>query len=331
MTSLSRSIFRHLRSRKFFFQNTFESQSIIYSRVVRLVRIFYAVSAILSVSTLSWMYPALLKSQFTAPLWPFVFVPPQYLVTICKISFAAWILGSILSAINPFHFVFRFLNASGIFLIVALNNSDGHFGHNWHAYMWTSLIFIFFPRRKIDMSVRRYKFKYAQVFWFSQFAICTFYFMTGLWKVRGILDCAFDPGLTCEMSHKMLTNIAARELIYYRKFAPLSQILFDYPWLGFISYIGTIWLHLISMYFPFRLDTHLIFGILRSVFHLGTLLLFGVDFSPMTFVAVMLFAFSPFQPTAKVTWHQIYRLPPFGWIYERIRIVFKEHKSHQSV
>ena len=306
---------RHLRGEKFIYAKTFAAQTVLFARTQTSVRLFYAASLFVSIDVASWAMEKFKTWQFVEPLWPLFGYNPNF-GPILPLVFGSWIFGSALAIWKPQYFIFRFMQAIGVFYSVAITNSDGHFGHNYFAFMWISLAFLLLPNGKMPQGwkQRLFRQRYLLAFFGAQFIVCVFYFMTGLWKVRSLIECAIVPGMVCELSEKMLTNIAAQELISYRKFAPFHQILFVAPWIGFVSYMGTIWLHLISLYFVFRPRTHVLFGSLRILFHFGTLILFGVDFSAMTIAVISIFLFSPFQVSEVNPWREFSRLPPFGFI-----------------
>lgn len=293
---LIRKSTRALRGQRFFYRNTFATHTRHYQCTQNVVILFYAISLFFGLSEMSWGWDRLLRSQFIEVLWPFEIFKPWIRSVFIPLGFYGWIFGAFASLQFPRLWFSRAMHGVGVFIIVGLRNSDGHFGHNYHAFMWVSLIFMFLPASTATSRINRsLKHRYIQIFWSAQFVICVFYLMTGLWKVRSLVACALSTHLQCELSEKVLTNIAAQELIRYRQPAPVSWVLFSYPWIGFFSYVATIWIHLYSLHFCFRPKLHGLFGFLRVIFHLGTLALFGVNFSPFTLTVICIFLFSPFS------------------------------------
>ncbi|MBY0384022.1 hypothetical protein K2X05_02595 [bacterium] len=234
---------------------------------------------------------------------------------------ATWILFSLLSFLYAEQRFFRILHSLAIFFIVALINSDGHFAHNNHGFMWISFVFSVVNLDATSHGKKRlFKHQVIMGVWFSQIMVCTFYTMSGYWKIASIVHCATNTDLDCQLDQWILTNISAREAIFYSQFSPWRDAFFKYPWLSFLSYLGTIWIHVVSFYFAFRLDLHKIFGFLRLIFHLGTFLFFGVNFSAMAAPVALIFLFSPFSRQQKIidSLFIFLQLPPLGWILRKV-------------
>ncbi len=289
------------------------------------------------------MWVRFTSQEFIEPLWPLFGVNPANHPLAVAVVLGTWVLSAFSMTVQPRWTGAGVIHAIAVFVLIAIANSDGRFGHNWYAFLFISLILALLPLKSetnktvnllpfapncasthlgsstaITRSNRHY---YMMVFWGAQLVICTFYFLTGVWKIRSLIACAALPNIKCELTHKVLTNIAAQELIQLQPTAPLHQILFIFPWFGFVAYLGTIWLHSISLIIAFRPQTHLLFGTLRSIFHLGTFVLFGVNFSAMTAAVLPLFVFSPFHGPERPLWQQIASLPPLGSLLKILKTV----------
>lgn len=308
-----RKISHRLRGQKFFFEQTFNDHTRNFQRTFQIVTLYYMLSVVFGISEMDWGWTSLLNSQLVDVLWPFKPFGSLIKPVLVPFGFLGWIFGAFICVYRQDLRWARILHAAGVFVVVGLRNSDGHFGHSFHAYMWIAMVFAFLPNiRSLHPTIsRKKKHHYIQAFWTAQFIICVFYFMTGMWKLRDIAFCAISPDLQCELSASILTNLAAQELVQYRKFAPMSWVLFDYPWLGFVSYLWTLWIHIYSIHFAFRPNLHVFFGSLRIVFHLGTMALFGINFSPFSLAAIFLYALSPFSRLDQSFFTAFKSLPPF--------------------
>ncbi len=327
VSNVIKSFVNYFRGQKFFFE-----PETLFSRMTKnchqtrmALRLFYAFSLFSAVNSYGWILQQYSDSRFLVPLWVFGPASSDFIAALVQPILLIWIFGSLLSFLDPDRKFFRFLQALGLFFVVALVNSDGHFGHNMHGFIWISLTFLLIPSapsKNKPWLNRIYSYKYFQVFWFSQFMICTFYLMTGYWKVSEIVRCAIDPNLICQLDKYILTNISAREALNYYKFSPFRSLFFEYPWVAFWSYMGTIWIHLVSLHFAFRLHLHRVFGFFRLIFHVGTFLFFGVGFGDMAFPVAVIFIFSPFcnYLSPKELFYGLVQLPPFSWVEKLIPI-----------
>ncbi len=312
---LIKSTVKYLRGRSFIYPQgqTFKFLAANYVRTVVAIRGFYLISFVVAISNIISWWPQLQASTYQFPLWVFFSIKSELIKKLVSLICILWVLGSALAFYKPEKFVNRLLQASGIFYFVALINSDGLFSHSRHGLMWVSLIFLFIPFQAFKKPSRFNKFKLIQGFWAAQFLICTFYLTTGLWKIVSIGECLVYDQIVCELGPKILTNIAAQEMFEYQNFTPWGTLFFDYPWIGFFSYLGTMWIHLASMHFAFRLDQHSSFGALRVIFHLGTFVFFGVIFNGMTACVALLFLASPFSYSKLLDVREVfYRTPLVG-------------------
>lgn len=312
-----KQLIRRLRGDKFFYDkdNLFQEHSLNYSRTVLAVRFFYGFSFFYTLTSYSWMSRDYKNASFFKPLWALGTLNSDWIRVIFQVNLVFGIGFSLLAFFFPRSLLCRFGQALTTFYLVLMINSDGHYAHNIHGFLFISLAFLFFPLsyNVKPFQKRLYKHQCIQVFWFAQLLICTFYLMTGYWKINGILECLVLEDLVCQMDHKILINISAREALNYFGFAPLRDFFFKYPWVSFWSYMGTLWIHLVSMHFLFRLKLHRVFGFFRFIFHIGTFLFFGVNFSIMAGAVAAIFIFSPFDRGMGVaeTLYEITNLPPF--------------------
>ncbi len=314
-------IVRSLRGQAFFYphEGLFAAHSTNFLKSLFLIRAFYGYSFVIAVSSYNNFIDLYADKIFYRPLWVFGNLGPEKLHYFVPPILWLWITSSLLSFFFFENRFFRSIQALSVFFMIATINSDGHFSNNHHAFLWMSMLLCLLPlSRPGPLATRKriHRHKILLSVWFIQLIICTFYTMSGLWKVTSILRCAVESTLQCQLDQWILTNISAREAIFYHQFAPWRDAFYKYPWLSFVSYLATIWIHLVSFYFVFRLNLHPAFGVLRLVFHLGTFLFFGVNFSAMAAPVALVFLVSPFdrQKNAFIIFKHILRLPPFAWL-----------------
>lgn len=313
-----KNIRRVFRGRDFYYnpETLFQEQTSIYVKSIIAVKFFYLCIFISSLSFASHHWDLLFESNFSEPLWPLKILGwPAYSTSIISTPFYLLIIGSIGAFLYPFYRVFRIAVFLSVFYIVALINSDGLFGNNNHMMLYPAFLFQFLPNIGKKIEWRKKKYMFVSIFWFAQFAVCLAYAMAGYFKVTEIFSCLIEQGYSrCEVGPNIMTNMAAREFLQFRKPTFVGNLLYDYPWIGGLSYLGVIWFHVISLFFAFRFDLHRFFMSMRVVFHYGTLILFGIGFDSTILVIVALFALSPFQVGHyKSIYEFILRLPPLGY------------------
>jgi hypothetical protein len=316
-----KKIVRSLRGQKFFYANesVFSAQSTNFQKSIVLIRAFYGYSFVIAVNSYHNFMSLYGEKIYYKPLWVFGPLKAEQLQHLVPTILWMWIFSSLFLVFFFESRLVRLLQALAVFFMVAIINSDGHFSNNLHGFLWMSMLFFLLPlsfKGPASQSKRIHRHKILLSVWFAQLMICTFYAMSGFWKVTSILRCAVDSNLQCQLDQWILTNISAREAIFYHQFAPWRDAFYKYPWLSFASYMATIWIHLVSFHFAFRLNLHNTFGFLRLIFHLGTFLFFGVNFSDMAAPVALVFLLSPFDrpKNVSVILKQLLRLPPFSWL-----------------
>ena len=316
----SKFLMKFLRGRDFFYSKDrlFLSLTENYSQALLATRGLYVLSFIFFSLEIGWMPGYLSNPIYSEPLWPLLPFTESLLQVLAWPFYLSALVGSLVCIFYPENRWFRGFHATAVFVVVAMTNSDGHFAHNTYAMMWIFLFLIFLPHSSTSTGLRNrsYKFTWLTAFWMAQLGICFFYLLTGIWKLEGIAHCALGADMSCQLDHKILMNLSGKEAALYFQFAPFRDILFENPWFSFLSYMGTIWIHLVSLYFAFRWDTHRLFGFLRLVFHLGTFLFFGVDFGVFAIFVSLLFLMSPFDRVKNPlqSLKALFTVPPFHLI-----------------
>ena len=197
---------------------------------------------------------------------------------------------------------------------VALINSDGHGSHYLHMMMYPTFMFIFLPKDHSFGISRNKRAQVLQVFFMAQLSICIAYQMAGYSKITEIIRCLYDNGARgCEIGGRIMTHMAAMEDIQYHWPTFSGDFLYRFPWVGGVLYYGIIWIHLISIIIAFRPHLHRFFMFYRICFHFGTLIFFGISFTPNILAMLSVFALSPFYykiPFLKL----ILDLPPLTYL-----------------
>lgn len=179
-----------------------------------------------------------------------------------------------------------------------------------HMMMYPTFMFIFLPKSFDQGQTRVVRAQVLHVFFMAQLSICIAYQMAGYSKITEIFRCLKDNGTAgCEFGGRIMTHMAAMEDIQYRWPTFSGQLLYDYPSIGGILYYGIIWIHLISIVIAFRPHLHRFFMFYRICFHFGTLIFFGIGFTPNILAMLSVFAISPFFFKTSL-WMIITDLPP---------------------
>ncbi len=289
----------------------FKLQTEQYDRAIIGIHFFYLCSLINCLSSVFESWPMLHDLALDHPQWIFQFLDWQrYKHLIIDLICYGYFLASFFAVFYPSFRWLRIIVFLSLLGFVGLINSDGHGSHYMHMMMYPTFMFIFLPKFNRSTSYRLERAKVLHVFFMAQLSICIAYEMAGYSKITEILRCLYNNGTQgCEFGSRIMTHMAAMEDIQYRWPTFSGDFLYQFPWMGGILYYTIIWIHLISIVIAFRPHLHRFFMFYRICFHFGTLIFFGIGFTPNILAVISVFALSPFYfkvPLLKI----IFDLPP---------------------
>lgn len=214
--------------------------------------------------------------------------------------------------------VARILAFVGFFLFTAFDNSFGKINHDLHAWIGFMFALMFIPAGNWQLGAKSIRFRqhFLTAFWFGMALMSLFYTMSGIFKVYGIgfqlannMVSAIHPnGLAYQVMGRLLqTNTESI-------FGPL---LLNYPWIGWLPYIGAIYLELFSIVAVFRPRLHPLWGGGLIALHLGNWLLLSIPFTANVVLLALFFLNSPFRPPDFSLVAALRDLPLLGWIVQR--------------
>lgn len=292
----------------------FQYHSDTFEKTLFAIRFFYFCLFAFAATSLFNDTENLILRPMGAPQWPLLFWDwpgdKAFLIPLFQWSL---LIGSAFCVFFPLVRTMRIITFLSILYIIAFYNSDGHHSHFMHLMMYPTFFLIFLP--KIDRQrppSRKQKHLTILGFWGGQLGICIAYQMAGYSKITEIFRCLYHEGFDgCQVGTHIMTSMAAKEYIQYQWPVFSGDLLYQAPLLGAIMYYGVIWIHNISIVFPFRFHLHRFFLCYRTFFHFGTLIFFGISFSASILAVVSMFAVSPFyRPSNFKT--LLKSLPPIG-------------------
>lgn len=292
----------------------FSLHSLTFNRTIFAIRFFYLCLFCYSLTDLYSNTESLIVRPMDQPKWPLDFLNwPANKELAVRLFQNLFLIGSGLCMFFPLSRWMRATVFLSLLYVVAFYNSDGHHSHFMHLMMYPSFFLAFLPSIKSPSRASR-KEKHLTIlgFWGGQLGICIAYQMAGYSKITEILRCLVQEGTDgCQVGTYIMTSMAAKEYIQYQWPTFTGELLYDFPILGAVMYYTVIWIHNISIIFPFRLHLHRFFLCYRAFFHFGTLILFGISFSASILAVVSMFAFSPFARPVKLK-KLLRSLPPLG-------------------
>jgi hypothetical protein len=278
------------------FAGTVAAQRDAFVRAEWVVRAFYAANVVVLVLQMS-VWPGLLRVEAIDPQWPVAWLPREDAGTGIGVVLTGWGIASVWAALLPTWRSARI--AAFVFLLqyVGVVNSFGKVNHDLHAWLWVTAVLIFLPTvaRTGSRVVDRHR--YLTVVWAAQALTLFFYTLTGLWKVFYALKDLFGDARPSSLELDGFAYIIAERATVIASDTVLGEFLIRTPAVGWVLFVGTMYLEATSLLIAFRPRLHRVWGIGLLVFHLGTQLAMGFTFRANVLLLALLFVCSPTAPT----------------------------------
>ena len=223
------------------------------------------------------------------PLWPITLfngISSVYLALYFKISLLGSFVLLCFKNNSKFLRVFAFIN---FFLFVAFTNSFGKINHG----LYLPLMYLFCISLMPSNRKEQYKEKTILMFATAQLFLLITYSLTGFWKVFwGIIE--FFTGQVSLFSPLSMRNviILQNEII---EPTLLGDWLVEHYVIGWILYLGAVYIELFSVIIFFRANLHKVWGILLLLLHAGIALTLNVSMYGAIMCIGLLLLMSPFN------------------------------------
>ncbi len=278
------------------FLNASAAESTIRAKL--LIGVFYLFVFVNAVQTFSpyqefTEWSVLLESQhlFT-PIWTMRWFPTDYWEIGVR-SILLFFLGSSLLGLFLWRRS-RIVRASvfvAVFLYLSLVASFGKIDHFMHIMLLVSFLFIFIPNKTESASTRL---ELLKVFFGAQTLVLLAYFVSGVFKLYGILDQEVRGVVSALSPDSLARNLAKSSLAssYDTFFSSLILNHYSYVFSAFMI-LGFI-VEFMAIYVIFKPKLHRLWGVMLMLLHAGIVLTVGPDFTLQMFVVGILLVFSPF-------------------------------------
>lgn len=276
-----------------------------HARAITIVRAFYGLNLLwIIIEAGSW--PRLRESDALHAAWPASWIPvdsPRPGITIVVVAVG---VTSLWAAVAPQQRLARIAFAVALLEYMAVVNGFGKIVHNLHAMLYMSWALILLPRRaweRDDPTVATRQL-FLTVVWAAQSFVLFAYGMTGLWKVvYGVRDLILpDRGSLLEVEG--FSVLLANRLNATDQVTLLGNELVDLPVLGWLLFLGTMYVETGSLLVIARPRLHRLWGFGLIGFHIGTQLTMGFTFTQNIAILVLFFVLSP-QTVEPTPWRDV--------------------------
>lgn len=323
MIGFVRAVRRGLRSRQHAATDepVFARQSNEFGRAVTLLRIFYGAGLYFAISNVR-RWPALRADPDLDPLWPVRWIDASGTAVGVDLVCASYIVAAFLVAMFPGRRFARAGYAIAVVQFYAVLHSSVGILHAAHAWIWVSILLAFLPDvvtrgTSGSASQRMERQRLLVAVAAAQCLVLAFYSLSGFWKIAiGLEQLALGEANT------FAPTAFARHLVGARPGTDVSpglvKLFATAPWIGWLPFLGMLYLEVFAIVAAFRPRLHRPFGLALAGFHLGTSLTFGIWFAESTLLVIVLLVGSPFA-RSETSWRAIVADLPLVGTVSRIR------------
>lgn len=284
-----------------------------FSKAKMLVPFFYYVIFFIAFSKLEGLnYAIAHPPDIFLPRWPIFWALYTGYSGAATIIFVAFVFSALIGAYLYRVRTARIIALVGMLQYHAFLSSLGGPNHQYDLWVWAALLFVFLPDAwGVHNQTPETRKKFLLVFWGAQAFVLLTYSMSGIGKVYGAL-----VQLLHGEAHGFSIDAAAlhiSSLLYaMQETTVLGPLIVQFPILGWLPFVGVIYLELCSFFIAFRPGLHRTWAFALILFHIGTYLTMRAIFAAPTILLLILFFTSPFAKP-NVSWRkQIYELPFLG-------------------
>lgn len=288
----------------------FVGQARAFDTAVVLVRVFYVATFFRVTTHLAEEWLGWLGSEELAAIWPTAWVEWVGIELGVNVIATAAIVSALLTLLMPEKRVWRAFTFGGFFMMIGLTNSFGKINHSFHVWLFALFFLIFLPNRPWEMLRRSVggKHRFLTVFWYTQFFVLLTYSMSGFWKLGiGMFQLLFRDASI--FSSDGLALLVSTHLLKINGEALLGWFIIENPWVGFLPFLGVVYLELFAVFAAFRPEVQRFWAVSLMLFHMGTNLLMTINFNNNILVVGIFLLLSPFAPATFDFWRTVRSLP----------------------
>ncbi len=263
-----------------------------------LLRVFYGFLLFYALFNIHlWDYYQKLKP--TDPLWPVIWlnILNNSLVGV-RLILAGSFIAALAGAIFCEHRWARSLVFFGLLEYLALKYSyGGNIHHGMHLWLICSFILIFLPRHWAHPgTVSRLTQQITlRVCWCCQALVMLTFTMAGIGKMGGAVY-QFFIGQIHAFHPRALSLHVAERLLQNNTNSLMGNWFIEHTVWGFPLMISMLYIQFFAFWAAFRPSLHKLWGVALILFHIGTSLIFSINFRYSMFLVALLFLYSPFKP-----------------------------------
>lgn len=193
----------------------------------------------------------------------------------------------------------RIIAFLGMLQYHAFLSSLGQPYHQMDLWLWVALLLIFLPiKKKATPLSKEQKISFLTIIWGVQAFILLSYTLSGIGKLYGFVV-QFTQGQAHIFSPDAAALHVATLLVSMAEHVPLATLVVQYPLLGWLPFMGIVFLEVASFAIAFIPSLQRVWGGALIAFHLGTYLTMRAIFIAPIPLLGLFFLSSPFLSRPK--------------------------------
>ncbi len=253
-----------------------------------------------------------LRKNFN-PIWPLEWIT-WFSIEYADITFIIRLLFLACTLIGVLTYRYRagrILVFLSVWQVHAFESSFGYLDHPWYVFLYASFILIWLPdiwrKFREDFDAKR---KFLLVIWWAQAMFMLFYTLSGIGKILGIAY-QWSVGQIHGLSLYGFAYQISEWLPRMQQPSPLGPFLIEHVWISWMLYLISIFFQACALWVMVRPSLQTLWSFELVMFHIGTYLIMGINFSPFLVALILLFFYSPFS--LRTSWKDtVFDFPLFG-------------------
>lgn len=271
--------------------SNFQSLTLRFNSIVLFIQLFYAFVFFLQFQTLTNVNFYSYANVTPLSVFNYVFWPENYLK---EILFLTPII-TMATAVFPQFQWLRIFCAISVFFFFGIQFSIQDINNSLISTIWVCFVFAFAKSWKQTQNSRYTTCNIIFNYFIATAAFLMTYFLAGLWKF--IFSVVVQPlsGEAGLLSKDAMSATIAAYLIRTDTSTWLGAHLIELPWLGLTMLIFLILFELLAIVPLFKGKYYLPFGIFFLMFHLFSVYIFNIGFSPHVFLIFIFLIKNPLK------------------------------------
>lgn len=268
----------------------------VIGRGQQLVRFFYFGLFFLAVFNAMQINSLLaLNPDGFRPIWPIYWANFASYTNVVFIVVFIFLVASLIGAYFYWHSLGRFIAFFGIFQFHGFDSSFGHPSHQWYLWLYVAFWLLFLPKAwGVQEQKREERKRFLLSIWAAQAHVLLTYTMSGYHKIVGAIVQASRGEVHIFAPEAFALHIADTIATVKSTDNLIGEFFINNPYFGWPFLVAGTFLLFFSLWAAIRPSLQKFWATGLILFHLGSDLIFRINFYQAVFLLIILFFSTPF-------------------------------------